>query len=230
MLSCEDLMSLKGVRFSWKLLIQGALWITTTHVFKQIHRHTLSLSHPGDEGVSSLRWGEVQGQDIGCVTVETLQQLSALHIPQGTCAVTAGGQELTHTHTYIYVCSSHIDKKQDKTIYNQQCENMKLHPPEVFWSEGKTWMFCLLLVLLFKNFLVTQMKSIHLIMFFVNKHYTEGTFTLTHWLPWYAKEAYNGKQDPRKCHQRGILTCKFCHLLQRMKLGWLGLIWHRWWS
>lgn len=136
----------------------------------------------------------------------------------------------THTHTYTYMCSSHIDKKQDKTIYNQQCENMKLHPPEVFWSEGKTWMFCLLLVLLFKNFLVTQMKSIHLIMFFVNKHYTEGTFTLTHWLPWYAKEAYNGKQDPRKCHQRGILTCKFCHLLQRMKLGWLGLIWHRWWS
>ncbi len=78
------------------------------HITTQTHTISLSfcLSYPRDKSVSSLRWGEVQGQDISCVAVETLQQLPALHIPQGTCAITTGGQDLTHT----YSAHMHMDK------------------------------------------------------------------------------------------------------------------------
>lgn len=64
-------------------------------------------------------------------------------------------------------------------------------------------------------FFVTQ-KLIHLIMF-VYKHCTEGTFNLKHRQSWYASEGYNGKQDKRKCRQRGILTGRFCDLLQSLQ-------------
>lgn len=57
------------------------------------------FSHPRDKSVSSLGGGEVQRQDVRGVTVETLQQLAALHIPQSARAVAAGGQDLPQEHT-----------------------------------------------------------------------------------------------------------------------------------
>lgn len=58
------------------------------------------LSYAGDKSVAGLWGGEVQWQDIRSVTVEDLQQLSTLHIPQSTCAITAACKELENTHMY----------------------------------------------------------------------------------------------------------------------------------
>lgn len=69
----------------------------------------LNSSHPRDKSVSCLGGGEVQRQDVSCVTVETLEQLAALHIPQSTCAVAAAGQDLPQTHTHVAQASGEND-------------------------------------------------------------------------------------------------------------------------
>lgn len=84
-------------------------WITKKHT--KTHAH-ICLAHPRDKSVSSFRWGEVQRQDISCVTMETLQQLPALDIPQGTCAIATAGQELKDTCTQANTPTPHMHNSQ----------------------------------------------------------------------------------------------------------------------
>lgn len=59
--------------------------------------HCLCCSHPWHKCVSGLRRGKVQTQHISCVSMETLQHLTALHIPKSTRAVAARRQDLPQT-------------------------------------------------------------------------------------------------------------------------------------
>lgn len=94
------------------------------HIFKMSLAQGQLSSHPRDKSVSSLRWGEVQRQDISCVAMEALQQLPALHIPQCTCAIPTAGQDLPQTYIYTAKYMENPWQNKKKTLTLKKVDNL----------------------------------------------------------------------------------------------------------